>query len=165
MIVELWYEGKMLDLYEGTDISHTLQINDVAEVKDRQASYTNSFKIPKTPNNVKILGGLGLPSSNSIAPYIKPNALLKIEGFDFLTQAWLQAKSTDDEYDIAIYSGIIEFFKKFDNKTIGGEPKLVSLISEINHNKNLSTVIATQNDDTLKYQYLFADFNGEHIEN
>lgn len=160
MIVELWYEGKMLDLYEATDISHTLQINDVAEVKDRQASYTNSFKIPKTPNNVKILGGLGLPSSNSITPYIKPNALLKIEGFDFLTQAWLQVKSTDEEYDIAIYSGIIEFFKKFDNKTIGGEPELVSLISEINHNKNLSTVIATQNDDTLKYQYLFADFNG-----
>ncbi|MGE8528506.1 hypothetical protein [Chryseobacterium rhizosphaerae] len=158
MIVELWYEGNALDLYENTDIKHTLQINDVAEVKDRQASYTNSFKIPKTPKNVLVFGGLGIHSSSSIVPYIKPNALLKIDGFDFLTQAWLQVKSTDEEYDVSIYSGIIDFFKKFENKTIGEE--LATELTEINHNKNLDTVIATQNDDSLKYAYLFADFNG-----
>ncbi|WP_045493445.1 hypothetical protein [Chryseobacterium sp. StRB126] len=158
MIVELWYEGRQIDLYEGTDINHTLQINDIAEVKDRQATYTNTFKAPKTPNNVITLGGLGIHSSSSNVPYIKPNALLKIEGFDFLTQAWIQVRSTDDEYDIAIYSGIIEFFKKFDNKTIGDE--LATDLAEINHNKNLEAVINTQNDDTLKYSYLFADFNG-----
>ncbi|MCQ9638609.1 hypothetical protein MP478_04340 [Chryseobacterium sp. WG14] len=158
MIVELWYEGNALDMYENTDIKHTLQINDVAEVKDRQASYTNSFKIPKTPKNVLVFGGLGIHSSSSIVPYIKPNALLKIDGFDFLTQAWLQVKSTDEEYDVSIYSGIIEFFKKFENKTIGEE--LATELTEINHNKNLDTVIATQNDDSLKYAYLFADFNG-----
>ena len=158
MIVELWYDGKSLDLYEETDINHTLQINDIAEVKDRQASYTNTFKVPKTPNNIRILSGLGLPSSNSMAPYIKPNALLKIEGFDFLTQAWIQVRSTSEDYDIAIFSGIIEFFKKFENKTIGDE--LANELSEIDHSKNLTTVVNTQNDDTLKYTYLFADFNG-----
>lgn len=158
MIVELWVDGASVDLYENTNIKHTLQINDVAEVKDRQASYTNSFKIPKTAKNVRLFGGLGIHSSTSNIPYIKPDALLKIEGFDFLTQAWFQVTSTDEEYSVNIYSGIIEFFKKFENKTIGDE--LAADLTEINHNKNLSTVIATQNDDALKYAYLFADFNG-----
>lgn len=158
MIVELWLDGVSLDLYQDTDIKHTLQINDIAEVKDRQASYTNSFKLPKTPKNVRTLDGLGIHSSTSNIPYLKPNALLKIDGFDFLTQAWVQITSTDDEYSVSIYSGIIEFFKIFENKTIGDY--LTAELTEINHNKNLTTVINTQNDDTLKYTYLFADFNG-----
>lgn len=158
MIVELWLGGVSLDLYQDTDIKHTLQINDVAEVKDRQASYTNSFKLPKTPKNVRTLDGLGIHSSTSNIPYLKPDALLKIDGFDFLTQAWVQITSTDDEYSVSIYSGIIEFFKIFENKTIGDY--LTAELTEINHNKNLTTVINTQNDDTLKYTYLFADFNG-----
>lgn len=158
MIVELWLDGVSLDLYQDTDIKHTLQINDVAEVKDRQASYTNSFKLPKTPKNVRTLDGLGIHSSTSNIPYLKPDALLKIDGYDFLVKAWVQITSTDDEYSVSIYSGIIEFFKFFENKTIGEE--LAADLTEINHNKNLSTVINTQNDDTLKYTYLFADFNG-----
>ncbi len=158
MIVELWVEGVSLDLYSETNIKHTLQINDVGEVKDRQASYTNSFKLPKTPKNISVFKGLGIHSSSSNIPYIKPNAMLKIDGYDFLTQAWLQIKSTDYEYDVNIYSGIIDFFKKFENKTIG--EYLAADLTEINHNKNLATVINTQNDDTLRYSYLFADFNG-----
>ncbi len=158
MIVELWLDGVSLDIYQDTNIKHTLQINDVAEVKDRQASYTNSFKLPKTPKNVKSLGGLGIHSSTSNIPYLKPDALLKIDGYDFLVKAWVQITSTDDEYSVSIYSGIIEFFKFFENKTIGEE--LAADLTEINHNKNLSTVINTQNNDSLKYVYLFADFNG-----
>ena len=158
MIVELWLDGVSLDLYQDTDIKHTLQINDVAEVKDRQASYTNSFKLPKTPKNVRTLDGLGIHSSTSNIPYLKSDALLKIDGYDFLVKAWVQITSTDDEYSVSIYSGIIEFFKFFENKTIGEE--LAADLTEMNHNKNLSTVINTQNDDSLKYVYLFADFNG-----
>lgn len=158
MITEIWIDGSPLDLYIDTKIKHTLQVNDVAEVKDRQSSYTESFTIPKTARNIFILSGLGIHSSKSLLPYQKPNALLKLEGFDFLTNAWLNVKETDEEYKIYIYSGIIEFFKKFENATIGGSLK--EILTEIDHNKNLSTVANTQTDDTLKYTYLFTDFNG-----
>lgn len=156
MITEIWVEGNSIDMYENTSIKHTLQINDVAEVKDRQASLTDSFTVPRTPKNTWIFKGLGIHSNTSLLPYQKPNALLKVEGFDFLVNAWLNIKETDDEYKIYIYSGIIEFFKKFENKTIGGSLDL----SAINHSKNLTTVAASQIDDNLKYAYLFADFNG-----
>lgn len=156
MIKELWIDGYYLDLYEGTTIKHTLQVNDVADVKDRQSSFTDSFTIPKTPNNIKRLGGLSIHSDTSNIPYQKPNGLLKIEGFDFLTKAWLNVQDSDDEYKVYIYSGIIEFFKKFENKTIGESLDL----SDIDHNKNLATVAASQTDDTLKYTYLFTDYNG-----
>lgn len=158
MITEIWMNGEPLDLYIGTDIKHTLQINDVADVKDRQTSFTESFTIPRTARNVYLLKGLGIPSNTSVIPYQKPNAVVKIDGFDFLVNAWLNVKETDEEYKIYIYSGIIEFFKKFENATIGGSMK--ELITEIDHNKNLATVAASQTNDNLKYAYLFADFNG-----
>lgn len=158
MITEIWIEGKSVDVYENTNIKHTLQVNDVAEIKDRQASLTDSFDVPKTANNVKIFQGLGIHSNVSKLPYQKPNALLKVDGYDFLFDAWLNVKETDNDFKIYIYSGIIEFFKKFENATIGGSLK--TLISEIDHNKNLATVAATQTNDNLKYTYLFADFNG-----
>ncbi|WBV60229.1 hypothetical protein PFY12_14470 [Chryseobacterium camelliae] len=156
MITEIWIEGQSLDVYEKTNIKHTMQVNDVAEVKDRQASLTDSFDIPKTPKNVRIFEGLGIHSNTSLIPYQKPKAMLKVDGYDFLSNAWLNVKEADNEYKIYIYSGIIEFFKKFENKTIGGSLDL----SAINHSKNLATVAASQIDDTLKYTYLFADFNG-----
>lgn len=158
MITEIWIEGQSLDVCEKTNIKHTMQVNDVAEVKDRQASLTDSFDVPKTPKNVRIFKGLGIHSNTSKIPYQKPNALLKVDGFDFLVDAWLNVKETDNDYKIYIYSGIIEFFKKFENATIGGSMK--DLISEIDHNKNLVNVAASQTNDALKYTYLFADFNG-----
>lgn len=156
MITEIWLNGYSLDLYDNTEIKHTFQVNDVADVDSRQASYSNTFKIPRTPRNVSLLGGLGIHSNSSNIPYQKSEALIKIYGFDFLTNAWLNIKSTDEEYSIYIYSGIIEFFKKFENKTIGGSLTL----TEIDHTKTVSTVVASQSNDSLDYTYLFADYNG-----
>ncbi|RMZ60061.1 hypothetical protein D1632_10760 [Chryseobacterium nematophagum] len=154
MITEIWIDGKPLDLYTDTNVRHTLQVNDITEVKDRQASYTNSFSIPKTPNNIQILGGLGIPSDTSRAPYQKPDCKMKIEGFDFLVKGWINVTETSDDYKTYVYSGIINFFKAIENKTLGNDLDL----TEIDHTKDLDTVI--QSFSNTNYKYLITDYNG-----
>lgn len=153
MILEIWVAGKKLDLFDKSNIKHTLQLNDIAELKDRQASFTNSFSIPKTANNKRIFDGLGTPSDTSRIPYTKPNCQMKLEGFDFLTSGWINISDTTDNYKVYIYSGIINFFKAIENKTLGDLD-----LSEIEHTKNLNSVIASFSNTA--YKYLITDYNG-----
>ena len=117
MIVEMWALNVKLDLYDKTNIKQTLQINDIADLKDRQASYTNSFNIPKTSNNRRAFDALGIASDTSRIPYTKPNCVMRLEGFDFLTSGWLNIQETADDYKVYIYSGIINFFKAIENNS------------------------------------------------
>jgi hypothetical protein len=153
-ITQIFFNGIPLDLYPDKKIKYNIQANDIAEIKDRQASYTNSYSIPRTSRNIQILGGLGVPSDTSPYPYQKPNCMVCIDGFPIMVKGWLNIKSTDDEYKIYIYAGVIDFFKSIENKTLGADLDL----SEINHNKNLASVIASFTNPY--YRYLITDYNG-----
>lgn len=156
MIIDLWVEGERLDLYSDATIKHTFQVNDISELKDRQTSFTNSFSAPKTNNNVRILKGLGLPSDTSRVPYLKPDCKMKYEGFDVIVKGWMNVTDTGDNYKIYLYSGIIEFFKAIENKTLGNDLDL----SELNHIKDLSSVINSYSGNS-PYRYFLADYNGQ----
>ena len=69
MQVEIYINEVKLDTSAVTEIAETRQVNDFFDIKDRQTSYTNSFKIPKTPRNVSILNGLGMTANTSLTPY------------------------------------------------------------------------------------------------
>lgn len=155
MRIDIWIGGLKWDLYSDTNIKQTLQVNDIAQVKDRQASFTNAFTSPKTPNNIQIANGLGISSDTSRFPYEKRSCQIKIEGFDLVTKGWVNITETDDEYKIFVYSGIVQFFKAIENKTIGNDLDL----SEINHEKTISVVKASQLNPFFKY--LIADYNGK----
>lgn len=157
MIVDIWISGERIDMYSDINIRHTFQVNDLADVKDRQASLTNAFLIPKTAHNVRIMSGLGIPSDTSRIPYQKPSCQLRLDGFDLIVKGWLNISETENknDYKINVYSGIINFFKAIENKTLGNDLDL----SEINHEKSLATVIASQANPF--YKYLIADYNGK----
>ena len=89
MITELWVENQPVDLYSDTNIKYTFQANDIAEVKIRRATYTDMFHVPKTPNNVRVFGGLGINSETSASPYGKLLCRVKIDGFDLITKGRL----------------------------------------------------------------------------
>ncbi len=154
MITDIWIDEKRLDLYSDTNIKYTLQVNDIAEVKDRQASFTNSFNIPMTPRNVQIFQGLGIPSDTSLSPYSKPSCKVKLDGFDLIIKGWINITETNEDYKVYIYSGIIDFFKAIENKSLGN---IVG--TELDHEKNVENVIASFTNDN--YRYLIADYNGQ----
>ncbi|MEN5133244.1 hypothetical protein [Elizabethkingia anophelis] len=157
MITEIWIEGQQVDLYTDSNIRHVKQVNNVADVKFRQASYTNSFTIPKTPNNIQIFGGLGLTSDTSRIPYNKPSCQVKLDGFDLIVKGWFNITETTDEYKIYVQSGIIDFFKAIEGLTIGNDLD----ISGISHEKNVDTVIGSYLNPDSDYKYFIADYNGK----
>lgn len=153
-INEIKVDGEPLDIYPETGLDFNAQVNSIGSVSTRQASYSPSYSVPKTPKNVRILGGLGLTGDTSRIPYQKPSCTLDIEGFSFIVQGWLNVKSTDDEYKIYIYSGIINFFKAIENKSLGDMD-----LSEIDHIKSVANVIASFSNPN--YKYLMADYGGK----
>ncbi|WP_027378173.1 hypothetical protein [Chryseobacterium daeguense] len=156
MRTDIWIDKKAIDLYSDTSIKYTFQVNDIANLSNRQSTYTNSFTGPKTPNNVQIMDGLGLPSDTSRIPYLKPDCKMKHEGFDLIKKGWMNVTETDENYRFYLYSGLINFFKAIENKTLGDDLDL----SEINHTKDITSVVNSYLPGS-PYKYFLADYNGQ----
>lgn len=154
-MVTIEVNGQELELSRnGQDIKYTMQINDIFNIATVNASYTNSFTVPKTETNSRIFDYLGLVGDSSQTPYEKVLVRLLDNGFPVIQHGWLSITETSDNYKLSITDGIIDFFKEIDNKTIGKDLSL----DEINHTKNLDTVVESFTNEN--YKYILADYNG-----
>lgn len=154
-MLEIFVNHQRVNLYENEPIKYTFQVNDIAEIKDRQAHFTNTFYLPKTPNNIYLFGGLGIHSDTSKTPYQKLLCTVKYGGFTLIEKGWLNITETEQDYKCYIYSGVINFFKTIENKTLNDVP-----LTEIEHTKSLTTVLNSYTGHT-PYRYLLADYNGQ----
>lgn len=157
-MVELIVNGETLELDHNTNIKYTKQISDIFDIAKLKASHTNSFSVPKTPNNTQIFQGLGLVGSTSQIPYQKVPISLKEDGFDVVRNGWLDIKETTDVYKLNVIDGAIDFFKDIENVNIGDLD-----LSEIDHNKTLQSVIDSFINDN--YRYIIGDYNGKTLVN
>jgi hypothetical protein len=108
---ELWINHQLVDLYPEEPIAVTKQVNQLNELKDRQADYSNRFKIPSTGNNLRITGFANRTSSNSINPYTKLHCRYVENGSEFIPNG----VAIIDEYsggdiELTAYSGNFDFF-------------------------------------------------------
>lgn len=159
-MVELIVNGVEIDLdKKGNEIKYTKQISDLLDIASVSSSYTNSFSIPKTPNNTQALGQLGISADTSTIPYVKTPASIKSNGFDIVREGLLNISETSDRYKISVIDGIIELFKAMENKTVGTDLDL----SNFNHQKNIQTV--AESYDNEYYKYMVADYGGLNIFN
>lgn len=145
--------GEKLEL-EQESIKYTKQCNDIAELSSRQTNFTDSFSLPKTPNNTRVLDMLGIAGDVSRLPYTKIGATLLDNGLPLITNGWLNIKETTNEYKVNIYDGLIDFFKAIENKNFGEHVDL----SEIDHEKNLTTIINSFTNEN--YRYIINDYGG-----
>ncbi len=153
-MVELRINGEITDLPNDVNIKHTLQVHDIADVSSVNASYTNSFKLKKTPTNTQIMQGLGMTGDKSLIPYLKTRADLLENGISLIFNGWLNVKNTNDEYNVSVIDGIIDFFKALDNTKFGTNITL----PELNHQKSIQTIIDSLNSEY--YRYLINDYGG-----
>lgn len=152
---ELYLNNQKVDLKESSPIQYNFQVNDIGDVESRQATFTNTIELPMTPNNIRIMEGLGIVGDNSSMPYQK----IKADLFEFtipvITDGWAVISNTNDKYNLNLYSGIIDLFKAIENKTIGKDLD----ISETTHDKDLISVSNSFTNNT--YRYIIADYNGK----
>lgn len=155
-MVELIINGKTIDLLKkGQDIKYTRQIADVFDIASVSSSYTNSFTIPKTPNNTQAFESLGIVGDQSTIPYTKTPVTVKNNGFDLIREGWLNVTETNENYKCSITDGMIDFFKAIENKTLGVDLDL----SNFQHKKDLETIV--NSFDNEYYNYIVADYGGK----
>lgn len=145
-------DGEYLDLYEGTIIALTRQVNNIAELKDRQADYSNQFSIPKTANNVRIL------LSNK---YTKHPAMLELYGSTIL--GYMIVKNHQKDIKCEFYSGALNFFELIEGL------KLEELdFCQYEHKYNLANFMASATNEWNDcYVYPLIDWceNNAMVEN
>jgi hypothetical protein len=153
-MIQVFLNNKPLELDNDIELTYTLNVNDIGDVATRQASYISGIKVPKTPTNIQIMQGLGLAGDTSRMPYQKPNCQVVDDGFALVPNGWAVIKNTNDYYNLSIYSGVINFFKAIENKTLGIDLDL----SLIDHQKNVQNVLNSFTNPN--YRYLLGDYNG-----
>lgn len=157
MSYKLYINDLYIDLQGASEIALTKQVNDIASLKDRQSNFSKQLKIPKTANNIRNFEYLGLVGSTTNIPYRQNTAkLLNADSGEFVIyNGWAVLQSTEEDfYVIAIYDGIIDFYK-----AIANQPMSSLDLTEVNHFRTLTT-ISDSITTTLPYKYIIADFNG-----
>jgi len=148
----------LIELEPSKPIARTLQVNDIANLQNRQANFTPTFSIPRTANNIRAFANLGIIGANSQTPYQRNNAYYYAESGECLVyNGWAIITATEKEFRCNLYDGVIDFYKAIENDTLAILP-----LDEINHIKTLDNVVDSINGLTT-YKYILADYNGKAL--
>ena len=153
---EVYINGRLVDLDEAkSPIRLTYSVNNLGELKDRQAYSTNSFKLPPTQNNIDICGYPNNPEIIGLQPYRKNTAKIVQNGIEILVDGIaIITSSSITDINVQILSGLKGFFDTL------GEKKLKDLdLSEWDHIWELETVALSQ-ENTEGYIYPVIDYGG-----
>lgn len=157
MAVELYIENQLIELKDNTQFKFNYTIGDIFNIGYPQSSYSSSFQVPLSPNNIQTMQGLGLVGNNSPIPYRKTSVNVKYDGFDIINDGWLIVQETSGVYQLGIQEGIKDFYKEIENKTIGNDLD----ISSLDHSKSMENFTNSMIEPNYPYTYITADFGGK----
>lgn len=146
---QLLYIGDTLaDLDDSEVIPINKQVNDIAEMQDRQSDFTSGFKVRKTRAMKALFELSGEVGANTTFPYEKQNIRLVQEGIEIISVGYMILDMVDDQYyHVSVYSGNLNFFKEIEGK------KLTDLtLASCNHTWNIATQKASH-DTPANYIY------------
>ncbi len=116
---EIYINGILVDLHESKNsIRLIYAVNDLAELKDRQAYSTNTFKLPLTAKNLQ---AFGFPNDASLIqehPYRKIPAKIVQNGIEIMPNGRAVVINSGSSIEVQISSGLIGFFDKLGDKNI-----------------------------------------------
>lgn len=104
MTEELYINGNLIEL-KGNPVSQTLQINDIANVEDRNANYTGNIIIPRTPRNVSNLEMLATVGNKSQIPYSSVSVKYIVNGIELISEGKGLLKNANENYNLVVYDG------------------------------------------------------------
>lgn len=154
MALEIYADGIKLDLPDTVKIAFTFQVNDIAELKDRQASFSNQFKALRTPNNDKALGFASQPTTSNRLQYSRISCQVIDEGIQVIPDGFLIVENFEKDYGLTIYAGTLNLFE-------GMEAKYINEFSEISDRHFWSNAAARGSlINPSNYRYFLADYGG-----
>lgn len=106
----LFYIGDdLLDLFPGTKLAVSVKRNDVNDLSARFVSYTNQIKIPKTANNLSIIG-LDDEKSYSTSVYSKLQCKIVINGYEVISYGVALINKIDDSINVQVFDNLVDIF-------------------------------------------------------
>lgn len=97
------------DLIGNEDIVQTLSIFSLKDITSRNGEYSNEFEMPKTSNNMRLLGYADVSIVINSLPYKKETIEIYTHGFFFKT-GFLQVISIKDTIRARFYTGNSNFY-------------------------------------------------------
>ena len=155
-MTEIYVNDRILEIDKPNTIGLTFQAYSFFS-SGASGFLTNSFKVPKTKENNITLNNLTNLNSDSNAPYEINTAKIVQNGIEIVTDGFAIITNTDDNYNIAIYSGNVSFFDLIKGKNV----------SELDwtaydHAYNITNILASYSN-TIGYIYPIIDF-GKGVE-
>jgi hypothetical protein len=155
-MIELYINGQLVDIDPSEVIACTYQRNDIGDLKDRQADYTNEFNLPLTSKNKIIFGNPDIVQTYSVKSYKNNTARLVRYGVEIISSgvAVFKNSSIDGFVSVVVYSGIFDLFARLGDKT------LKDLNTEdLSHFWNVTTASASAgNYEGVIYPLIKTDF-------
>lgn len=102
--MRLEINGEVLEI-DSKQIAQTFQRNDLADIKTRQLSFSNSIKVPRTPHNERVFRHLGILTSSSNIAQKKNKTTLIIDGVKILVNGYSVIKSYNEQYYTIVILG------------------------------------------------------------
>lgn len=118
---ELFINGVRADLGGGV-VAFTFQVNNIAEIKSRQGTFSNLFKLPKTANNKEIFENSNNVNSASNIPYTKLTADYYEDGLQIVSNGVARLVNSDAYFNVLITSGNLDFFETLKDLNISDLP-------------------------------------------
>ncbi|MCJ7447914.1 MAG: right-handed parallel beta-helix repeat-containing protein [Bacteroidales bacterium] len=143
------YIGDILcDLDDDEAVPINKQVNDIAEMQDRQSDFTAQFRIRKTREMKDLFELSGEVGINTVFPYEHKSCKLIQDGIEVITDGNMILDKVDDQYYyVAIYSGNLNFFSSIEGL------KITDLLLPLtNHKWTAANMVATHVAD-LNYVY------------
>lgn len=145
----LFLNDSLVDLDSKTKIGITRQVNDIAELKNRNADYSNQFKIPLTEKNRAIFNNCEQVQNTSKFPYQNIPAKLVNSGVEIIGYVVVQV-ATEKEYNCVFYAGNLNFF------SIIGTKKISDLdLSVLEHDWTMDNVVESRNNQWNDSGYIY----------
>ncbi|MDR2065475.1 MAG: biotin/lipoyl-binding protein [Prevotellaceae bacterium] len=113
------YEFQQADTGNDT-IALTYAVNDIAELKSRQANRSNAVKLPRTPRNDLVFGLPSEPNSLTTNPYRYMDVRVFDDGVELFGKgAKLKLTETNHkEHVVSFYGSIFDLFAELRSKTL-----------------------------------------------
>jgi hypothetical protein len=120
---QLFLNDNPVDLPDSEAMGITYQVNDLATLADRQSTFSNTIKLPKTQRNRKELGFADSDAFTQIQPYRILSARLEQSGIQTIPNGNFSLLRVNNNFEGQITFGYIGFLDKLKTRTTDGSLK------------------------------------------
>ena len=147
--LKLYIGDTLCDLDNDEVIPINKQVNNIAELQDRQSDFTAEFKIRKTRAMRGLFELSGEVGATTTIPYENLSCRHVQDNVEVITGGIMVLDKVDEEYYyVSILSGNLNFFKSIESLKITD-----LLLPDTDHTWNLGTMAATHTDADKHFVY------------